>query len=512
MNFHNRGVAPCRLDRWNPKVFEGKEAVDIPYSREGRDESSTAAALRAKHDIIAPGEDAHFIMAWSAVPVIYRDYAWGSCSSIDNLMLGVGLPYGAPALNVRHLWIRACGGFFRSQMRQGKLLADEPVPQAWLDQYKIRREDLTPPEEVMEGRDSKALSLRPMQEIEYLKSTFESGYAEYVVLILQRTPAEIATCPFRTLQRREADGETTIYINHCETVGRANPAIVDGHAELHLPEYNLIPQRTGHVEYTVVAGTKTLAAVTTTIDVRDSTKPMLPVTDSSVPDCEGSQLNYAPAPVDLGTHWKNPNAIGMPGEKPWQDGRAFQFTNKSDTTCRVGGLPDAHFVIRGAQPQNNHWAGGLCRNCETTLFKPRDSQWINLKPTETAHFLTAVTAFEGRFSGWCNWLDGMELNVGGEQYPRVPFDTATCGQIAVSAWRAGAYDDDPFNIAFDSKLASEQKRREAAAPTPPTDCLKSVTAETGTPVMFPSLGDIEVGFSNGPSASNKQTPLHMWGP
>lgn len=510
VNFHNRSDAPCWLDGWSPKVFDGKDMVDIPYSRENRDDSSIATEFRAKHNVLGPDEDAHFIMAWSAVPIVYQNYAWGSCTSIDNLTVGAGSPSISSLLNVRHLWIRTCGGFFRSEMREGKMLADEPIPQSWLDQYSIQREDLASPEEVTEVASSKTLSLRPMQEIEYLKSTFESGYAGYVVLILQRAPAEIATCPFRSLRRREENGETTILINHCETVGKVNPAIADGHAELHLPEYDLLPQRTGRVEYTVVAGTKTLQAVTTSIDVRDSTLTMLPETDSSVPLCKASQLSAVPAPVDLGTHWKNPDAIGMPGEKPWQDGRAFQFTNTSDTTCRLGGLPTIHFDIRGAQAANRHWNGGVCRNCETTLFKPRDSQWIHLKPSETAHFLVAVTAFEGRFIQWCNWLDGVELQIGGEQYPRIPFDTATCGQIALSAWRAGAFDGDPFNLTFDKRLASDQKLREASAPEPPADCLKNITDGTGTPVMFPSTDDIEVGFSTGPAASNQGTPVHMW--
>jgi hypothetical protein len=236
---------------------------------------------------------------------------------------------------------------------------------------------------------------------------------------------------------------------------------------------------------------------------------MLPEVETSVPECTANQLASSPVPVDLGDHWSSAMNYAADGQQ-WQNGRAFQVTNTSAETCGLGGLPDVHFPIPGAQLANPYWAGDIYRNCATTLFQPRESRWIDLHPAESAHFLVAVTLLPQRLASSCTLLAGADFRIGGTKLSKFPFDTADCGQITVSAWRSGAYDHDPLNLAYDRQLSRQQQNFQPSLANVPADCRKNVSEETGTPVMFLSRGDLEWGLATHPAESDKGVPVTVW--
>jgi hypothetical protein len=509
--FQNRSASPCTFSGVNANLSGDTESSQFPYAR-GNDNSDEARLFKSAHNRLVPGEQVHLTFGWSAVPGVYQNFAWGGCSSYEDLTLSLERQGDPKLLRTHHLWLRSCGGIWTSRLRAGPFLATENVPAEWLDGYKIKLSDVARPVLPQEG--TAPLDLRTLHPVEYLKSTFESGYAEFMVLLLSEPPSVLATCPFRTLQRREADGETTIYVNHCTSVAHGSPAIQDGRQELLLRDYDLLAQRTGHVEYrmttvTTQRGAPTLHTAEVSFYVRDSTQAMLPVVETSVPECTAVQLASSPVPADLGDHWSSAMKYAADGQQ-WQNGRAFQVTNTSAQTCRLGGLPDVHFLIPGAQPSNPYWAGDICRNCATTLFQPRESRWIDLQPAESAHFLVAVTLLPQRLANTCTLLAGVDLKIGGTKLPKLSFDTADCGQIAVSAWRSGAYDRDPLNLAYDPQRSLQQQHFQPSLANVPADCRKNVSEETGTPVIFLSRGDLEWGLATRPGTLDIGAPVTVW--
>ena len=87
----------------------------------------------------------------------------------------------------------------------------------------------------------------------------------------------------------------------------------------------------------------------------------------------------------------------------------------------------------------------------------------------------------------CALTGGIEMSLPGDKDPlRLPFEAGFCGQLRVSAWRAGPYDGDPMNISYDP-AENERLQKRVAAPTPmPDECTRGISEDTGTPVMFGS--------------------------
>lgn len=512
VTFRNRSASTCILSSVIAALSGDNESSQFPSAR-AVDNSDEAQLFKSTNHRLSPGEQAHLTLGWSGVPAVYRDVAWGGCSTYDDLTLSLPGNGGPTLLRTHHLWMRSCGGVWISSLRAGPFLVNENVPVEWMDSYKIKLSELARP--ALPSEDTPPLSLHTIQPVEYLKSTFESGYAEFMVLLLSEPPAALATCPFLTLQRREADGENTIYVNHCTNIAHGSAAIQNGMQELLLRDYDLLAQRAGHVEYrmatlTTKGDTSTLQTAEVSFDVRDPNQPMLPVVETRVPECTASQLAASPAPVDLGDHWTAGRIILADDGQQWQDGRAFQVTNNSAQTCRLGGLPDVHFVLPGAQPSNPYWAGEICRNCASSLFQPRESEWIDLRPAASAHFFVGITLLPQRMVGNCAFLNGADVTIGGTKLARLPFNTAACGQIMVSAWRSGAYDHDPLNLAYDRQLSEQEKHFKPSLANVPADCRKNVSEETGTPVMFVSRGDLEWGLATRSAAMDKGVPVTVW--
>ncbi|MGF7178884.1 hypothetical protein [Tunturiibacter psychrotolerans] len=129
-------------------------------------------------------------------------------------------------------------------MRAGPFVPGEELSADWLARYGLHRSDIAePPSSIAPTR------LRSFDSIQYLKSTFESGYSGWFVLWLERLSGDTGACAFQTLRRREADGQTTVVVNHCAPVKAHSPEGPKRFSEIMLRDYKILPERVGPVDY-----------------------------------------------------------------------------------------------------------------------------------------------------------------------------------------------------------------------------------------------------------------------
>jgi hypothetical protein len=205
-----------------------------------------------------------------------------------------------------------------------------------------------------------------------------------------------------------------------------------------------------------------------------------------------------PPPIDLGDHWKNPFQFAGAGQE-WRGGRVFQVADVSSESCLLGGTPDLSFESYPAAAKGRPLLPEVCQNCGDELFAPRESHWIELKPQGMAHFIATVTVTDAtHFPFYCNTIGGIELKLPDGRM-ELPFETYTCESVDVSAWREGAYDSDPLNLVYDKREQGDEAQRTASLKQPPSDCAKFVSNDTGRPVMFPSNGGLQWGYSTRPA-------------
>ena len=485
-------------------------------NRWSKDSSDAARAFEQRHSQLGAGETAHVLVAWSSVPQQVRGLPLQDCTSHDRMTFAAGaLPdSGKPLLEVQHLWIQSCGPFWTSQYRPGMYVHDEPVAEDWLQRFQLQLSDFPQPFS-REVQDSKQLRLRALNEVEYLKGSFESGYSGYFELFLKSSSPAASNCPFSTLRKREADGQTVVYVAHCESLQSHVPPESSA-PEIRLPirELDLLPQRRGQVEYEVVsellAGDKrVLADARAEISVRDPKDPTLPAIDSATPGCQATQVKLNPQAAELGSHWREARAHATRGQQ-WHDGKVFEVTNISGQSCVLGGVPDLKFL--NLPEITTGWLRPpVCRNCANPLFKPREGRWIELKPGDAAHFMVARTVLDPDHWFMCTVIGGLELTLPGDKQPlRLPFEAGSCGAVTVTAWRASRYDADPMNIQYDEREKQREQRRLAAAQPLSKECAEVVSPDTGRPVMFPSEGPVIWGLSSKPSPYGSGTPVLLW--
>jgi hypothetical protein len=513
----NRGPASCRLGgldlSFPPEETQQSSDFGAP------DTSQAALAWKQKSQRLAPGAVAHLLLAWSSAPLHAGTFALEDCATHDVMRLYGGLlPEKEPLLEVRHLWMQSCGRPWRSAYRLGPYVAGEPIAKEWLDRYQLKASDFLPdiprPKEISETGHP-PVTLRSLFNVEYLNGTFESGYSGYFELFLTVASPAVSNCAFHSLRKREANGQTLIYLNHCDN-HKALPAPRQDpeRTRLLLRELHLLPERQGPVTYDVVSqvlhdGKPAWAYAGTEISIRDPKQPMLPTIDTNVPGCLASQLKLTSPPVELGAHWAKPRSYAAPSEQ-WYDGKVFEFTNTSNQNCMLGGVPSLKF-LNPPEETTGFLLPPVCRNCATPLFKPRESGWIELKPGDSAHFMAARAVFDPDYWFLCSVIGGLELTLPGDkQAIRLPFEAGHCGLAHVSAWRRGRYDADPMNIQYDRNEELREKQRTASAPPLPAECAKDVTDDTGLPVMLPSKGPLTWGLSTRPAAYGDEIPVILW--
>ena len=112
----------------------------------------------------------------------------------------------------------------------------------------------------------------------------------------------------------------------------------------------------------------------------------------------------------------------------------------------------------------------LCRNCATPVFQPRDIAWVELAPGRSAHFIIGRQVLDPTFANLCTVMGGLELALPGDTSRiNLPFDAANCGQVPVSAWREGRYDNDAMNVTYNHERQRREGQRLAATPRVPTE-------------------------------------------
>ena len=495
---HNRGAAPCILPPATLDLFSTTQSS--PAQSRAVDYAGPIN-LTTDRWSLEPGQFAHFLLAWSSAPERVAGRTLLDCTTDESLDLH---SQGALWLTVRSLYIRPCGDIWVSPYRPGIYTAREPIDQQWMDRYQLQLTAVLPTFEpaFLTPEQPKTLALTSLSPVRYLKDPANSAYTGVFTLWLTAR----TNCPYFLLSKREANGETQVQLNLCNDTAAIAATAQTALFEIGLANDHMLPQRPGHVEYAVESYAPLPKPRVDTsrleLDIRSPTTPTLPAIDTKLQPCTAAQLTVAPSPVDLGTHWDKPRNFAE-DEKQGHDGRAFQLTNTSTETCRIGGVPDLRF-INPPESTTGSLSLEVCRNCDNTVFSARESRWIDLKPAQTAHFLVSRTVLDQRYQGLCMVIGGLNLMQSGRPI-YLPFEAASCALVNVSAWREGPYDADPLNLAY-----TPTHVQLTDPGTVPEQCALSITPDTGQPI-FPFSGNrSNWGISTTPTAYGQPVPLMIW--
>jgi hypothetical protein len=410
--------------------------------------------------VLEPGGWAHLLLVWTsrAAPEL-------NCNLYSDVRLGFSYQWrqrNEPEVEVRHLWIRACGPFGVSGYRLGRYGSSSAVPRKWMDWFGtdgLRGVAISAPTASTEIAAASPLLLLSAQA----KRTMLGDRLFSLKLKFPRLAGR--GCAFSELRKRESDGGTLILMQQCDgaapdespTPPAAPPWHMPGVTGLYLGLGNLeiSPTHTGPVVYEVTApvggrsgdkGGVAYARSRVDLVARDPALPRQAVILDPLPACVPGQLRVDALPAVLAT--------------PLRTLRAYNATNLSAQACSLAGVPRT----RGLD-ENGHYQPLLppaCPNCENEMFLPRPNGRIDLKQGETAHLLVASVGKE-MGQGRCTTTPNFEFNLNREASVGSPFNTGPldsdvaqsltesfggddCVAIDVSAWRRGAYDGDPLNL------------------------------------------------------------------
>ena len=485
VEFENRGGMTCRLQGPWVELLPQSGADSFTNGFFSDQEKTVSERKFAEgQNQVGPGETAHMLVAWYSVASLMS----GGCVNRDSLTLSLGMNQ-PPFLLVDHLWMRVCDRAYVSSYRTGHY-SGEAVPDEWLKRLGgASPADFAPLPIAAPRKPQEALIATGPRYSPIMLHDFFGLFVEL--------PRADVNCPFVVLRKREADGATKAYINHCKSINA--PENEQPHMErtrwINWPRIELHPERTGIVEYEVfsriVEDEKPLyAEAKADVVVRNPKALAPPSIDSPFPDCRAAQLKAARATV-------------IDGGK-WHDAHVYEVTNISGETCQLGGVP--HLSFTHPPGQSFTYLPTACPNCEDPLFEPRSSGWIDVRPGEAAHFLVGATRFNtetGRWRQICPVENQVVLMLRPENESiSLPFGAGTCAALTVSAWRAGKFDGDPKSVAYEK---SEANRPES--PVPP-NCAKADFSKLGRPMM---LG-VQFGLSVGPEKIiyGKPVMLHLW--
>lgn len=492
IELQNRSQSLCKLPDAAVELLP-KSGADELTTRFTNDPDTSANRLSNRDNQLFPLDVAHLLVSWPSRA------AWNmfeGCFDRDRLVLSIGWNQ-PPILSVEHLWARLCDRAYISGYRAGRY-ADEGLPTEWLQRFRAAPGDFAAPR-VLSGNAAgkEAISASTANERAMLQDYFELS------LDLPRVDFN---CPFVVLRKREADGTTTVYLNHCamttaEELKKSGLQQPNWTARLNLPALAEQPQNTGRVEYEVISrieheGKPAYASALASIRIRDPELPSLPATESPLPDCKAEQLEWKTLPpLDRGK---------------FHEAHVYQAANTSEQACAVGGVPQITFSH--PEGQSYTWIPTPCPNCEDSLFQPRPSGWIDLSPGDSAHFLVGAFRYNTEAGHWrliCSQVETITVKFS-EEVIKLPFEAGTCAGVNISAWRAGVYDGDPMNLEYDRARAKQKQDLEAHAV--PAECGKNDFGTTGRPVFFPAEKDLRFGISVEQEHFLKGTPVgvHIW--
>lgn len=515
LSIQNRSSIACILPEFTLQLPPDNPEPPLWAALDATDVSDAARLFSKKSRVLAPGDRAHLVIAFSYVPEKSHVNELYDCHVDEGLRFMLApVPNPAPPwlFEAVNLGIKRCGPVWVSNYRAGEYSRGEPVAPAWMQRFDLRMDDIAQPKPVATA-DTQNLSLGTYSgNVFYILSSPEIGlWSDFLLQLHGKTPLPRA-CPFRSIRKREDDGTTLFYFNPCPSIEDSNANSFVNSIDVSLKALRLLPQKTGDVAYDVVSTSSTKAGEIDSeavfiLDVREPSDPTLPPIDTKLGLCKASQLSVSSPVVDLGDHWNHPRNYARDGEA-WRDGRAFQVTNTATEGCLLGGMPEVSFA-NPPEMKDGEIRPEICRDCANDLFRPRGSQWIELEPQQTAHFLAAVTVYDNRYFGRCLVIGGIRLSLPSGSID-LPFDTASCTRVDVSPWRAGRFDADPLNIEYDRQEHQREMQRTAALKPLPQECANEVSEDTGRPIMFPSRGSLQHGLSSHSSRYGKPVPLIEW--
>lgn len=469
--------------------------------------------------VLEPGAWAHLLFAWTS-----RAGPELSCDLYSGVHLGFSYQWQQrtePEIEIRHLWIRACGPFAVTGYRLGKYSRASPVPQSWLGWYGPGGlPGFTVPSPTTSTEIATASPLLSLSA--QAKRTMLGDRLFSLKLNFPRTAAE--GCAFSQLRKRESDGTTVISLQQCDDGAldkNVGPSAVPWYHEpgvmgLAMGNLDFTPKHVGPLEYDITAPVgrgagqnATVQYARTRVDlvVRDPALPRQAIILDPLPACTASQLRIASLSPIISMSLKTL--------------RAYDATNISPQACSLAGVP----AMRGLDDKGDYqpFLPLACPNCENELFIPRPNGRIDLNQGETAHLLVGTT---GRETGYCISTPKLQLRLDrdasltepGNTRPlpeeialsaTVPLEAPDCVSIDVSAWRQGPYDGDPLNL----RQAKPAQASEPAPMTPtPSECNKPELLAHGQPHRIEGTHDpdYELSMEQHEFVRDEPIPLYLW--
>ncbi len=516
----NISATACSLEAPQVALAPVSDTNNQPFYAAWRTGDPGADTHEFEPRLLEPGGWAHLLLMWTS-----RAAPEFNCNLYSEVHLGFSYQWrqrSEPEVEVRHLWIRACGPFGVSGYRVGRYSVASPVPQKWLDWFGtdgLRGVAFPEPTDSAEiATDSATLALSVKAKRAMLGDRLFALKLSFPRLAAQG-------CAFSQLRKRESDGGTVILMQQCDDSGMDESAGVPpvpryheaGVQGLYLSAGNLefAPIHTGGLMYEVTApvgrgegkkGGMQYARARVDLVVRDPELPGQATVLDPLPACMPDQLRVEVLPPVVAT--------------PTKTFRAYNATNVSAQGCSLAGVPRT----RGLDGEGRYQQvlPPACPNCENEFFLPRPNGRIDLMQGETAHLLAAAIDSAGgcmvtqRFEFSLN-RDGdlhAPMNTGpldadtGSSLT-LPFEGGDCVAIDISAWRRGAYDGDPLNLRQQKLVQATEPG--AAAPVP-QECNRPELLAHGRPIPIEGTHEpaYELSMVQHEFVKDEAIPLYVW--
>jgi len=132
LELQNISRAACSLRPPEVALLPTLDANNQPFYTTLRTEDP-GQKTESQPQVLKPGTWAHLLFVWTS-----RAGPELQCDQYSGLRVGFSYAWqqrNDPAIEIRHLWIRACGPFAVTGYRLGRYSSASPVPQSWLDWY-----------------------------------------------------------------------------------------------------------------------------------------------------------------------------------------------------------------------------------------------------------------------------------------------------------------------------------------------------------------------------------------
>lgn len=523
LELQNISPAACSLQAPLVALAPVSDTNNQPFYAVWRSGDSGEDTHEFEPHTLEPGGWAHLLFVWTS-----RVAPEMSCNLYSEARVGFSYQWpqrGDPEIDIRNLWIRACGPFGVSGYRLGRYTDASRAPQKWLDWYgPAGSKDFdfpafATPEQI--GAPSALLQLSAKAKRVMLGDRLFSLRLNFPRLAAQG-------CAFSHLKKRESDGSTVILMQQCDDFASDKSAGTlavpryheSGVIQLYMGHGNLelAPDHPGPLAYEIVgpversAGKKDriqYARTRAELVARDPALPRQAAVLDPLPACTPAQLRVdSPVPIV---------------STPLRTLRAYNATNISPEACSLAGAPRTRGLDEDDRYQ--HVLPPACPNCENELFMPRPNGRIDLKQGETAHLLAGATG-DNRGAGFCTRTTKFEFSLNRDagihepvntgplpedesQSVTVPFGGEDCVALDISAWRQGAYDGDPLNL---REAAPAQDGGGAPQAPIPAECNRAELLAHGRPLLIDGAHDPAYGLSmtQHEFVRDEAVPVYLW--